>query len=223
MKAKDSAKLGRLSITLRLGVFVLLLGMGIYAFYRLDFDVAALFAHSQNVPAWVFVLAMSFLPVAGFPIAAFYLFAGFAFDFWSGWAYCFIGLAVNMSLSYWVARHLLHRPLTVLLNRRGYALPKLSEVNQFRFVFLLRTIPGPPFPLQNYLLSLIGIPFSLYLSVSLLTQGTIAAGMVACGGLLPEKLTLGHLWVGLGILMILVLGKLLLWLRARRRKHLVNG
>lgn len=219
MSAEVPVKLGRMSIAVRLGMFTLLLGLGLYALYRLDFDVAALFRHSQNVPAWGFVLAMSVLPVVGFPIAAFYLFAGFAFDFWNGWAYCLIGLAVNMSLSYLVARHLLKGPLTVFLNARGYTLPKLSEVNQFRFVFLLRTIPGPPFPLQNYLLSLIGIPFGLYLSVSLLTQGAIAGGMVAFGGMLPEELTLAHLWVGLAILSILVLGKLFLWLRARRRER----
>ncbi len=203
---------------LRLGLFALLLGLGLYVFYRLDFDVTALFAKSKEVKGWMFVLAMSLLPVVGFPIAAFYLFAGVAFGFWEAWLYCLLALTINMSLSYLVARYLLHGPLTSFLSKRGYSLPELSEVNQFRFVFILRTVPGPPFPVQNYLLSLIGIKFPLYLTVSVLTQGAIAAGMVACGGMLPDEFKLGHLWVALGIVSILLGGRLVLWLRRRRRE-----
>jgi len=207
-----------LMVGLRLSLFTLLLGSGLYALYRLDFDVAALFERSQEVKGWMFVLAMSLLPVAGFPISAFYLFAGFAYGFWEAWAYCLISLAVNMSMSYFVARHLLHGPLTLLLKSRGYNMPNLSEVNQFRFVFLLRTVPGPPYPFQNYLLSLMGIPFGLYLGLSLLTQGTIAAGMVAFGGMIPDEWTLKHLWIGLSILAVFILSRGFFWWRARQRE-----
>jgi Uncharacterized conserved protein len=202
---------------LRVGIFLLILSAGVSVLYALDFDVSRLFSESQSVPGWAFVLAMSLLPVAGFPIAAFYLFAGLAYGFWEGWIYCLISLAINMSLSYVVARYCLDKPLRTFLASRGYELPQLSEVNQFRFTFILRTVPGPPYPVQNYLLSLMGIPFALYLGLSLLTQGTIAAGMVACGGVLPKEIKMGHVLVGLGLVLILLLSRLFLWWRKRKQ------
>jgi uncharacterized membrane protein YdjX (TVP38/TMEM64 family) len=200
---------------LRVLLFTLCLGAGLYLFYRMDFDVTKVFESRHQVSPLAFVLAMSLLPVIGFPIAAFYLFAGVAFGFLEGWAYCLLSLAINMSLSYVVARYCLHEALTRLLKKWGYELPNLSEVNEYRFTFILRTVPGPPFPVQNYLLSLLGIPFPVYISISLLAQGTIAAGMVACGGALPEEITMGHVLVGLALVSLLVGMKAFLWWRKR--------
>lgn len=191
---------------------------GFYWFYRMDFDVTKLFESRHQVSGWMFVLAMSLLPVVGFPIAAFYLLAGAIFGFWEGWLYCLISLAINMSLSYVVARYCLHEALTKLLNKGGYSLPNLSEVNEFRFTFLLRAVPGPPFTVQNYLLSLLGVRFPIYISISVLVQGVIAAGMVACGGALPETVTLGHVLVGMALLSVLVGMKVLLWWRKKRKE-----
>jgi len=195
--------------------FALCLGAGLYLFYRMDFDVRQVFESGLQVSGWAFVLAMSLLPVIGFPIAAFYLFAGLAFGFLEGWGYCLLSLAINMSLSYVVARYCLHEALTRLLKKWGYELPNLSEVNEYRFTFILRTVPGPPFPVQNYLLSLLGVRFPVYISISLLAQGAIAAGMVACGGALPEEITVGHVLVGFALLSLLIGMKAFLWWRKR--------
>lgn len=208
----------RFSLYLRLVLFALGMGAGIYFFYRMDFDVTKVFESRHQVSGWMFVLAMSILPVVGFPIAAFYLFAGVAFGFWEGLAYCLVSLAINMSLSYFVARYCLHEALSQLLKRGGYTLSKLSELNEFRFTFILRTVPGPPFAVQNYLLSLLGVRFPVYLSISLLGQGVIAAGMVACGGALPETITMGHVLVGIALLSVFLGLKGLFWWRAKRRK-----
>jgi len=191
---------------------------GIYLFYRMDFDVTKVFESRHHVSGWMFVLAMSLLPVVGFPIAAFYLFAGVAFGFWEGWFYCLVSLAINMSLSYVVARYFLHEALTKLLKKWGYTLPNLSEINEFRFTFILRTVPGAPFPVQNYLLSLLGVRFPIYISVSLLAQGVIAAGMVACGGVLPKSITVGHVLVGMALLSVMIGVKALLWWRKKQQE-----
>jgi len=205
-------------ITLRVCLFALFMSAGIYLFYRMDFDVTKVFESRHHVSGWMFVLAMSLLPVVGFPIAAFYLFAGVAFGFWEGWFYCLVSLAINMSLSYVVARYFLHEALTKLLKKWGYTLPNLSEINEFRFTFILRTVPGAPFPVQNYLLSLLGVRFPIYISVSLLAQGVIAAGMVACGGVLPKSITVGHVLVGMALLSVMIGVKALLWWRKKQQE-----
>lgn len=207
----------RISLYLRVLVFTLLMSAGIYLFYRMNFDVTQVFDTRHQVEGWMFVLAMSLLPVVGFPIAAFYLFAGATFGFWEGLGYCLISLAINMSLSYFVARYCLQDALTKLVEKTGYSLPKLSEVNEFRFTFLLRSVPGPPFPVQNYVLSLLGVRFSVYISISLLVQGVIAAGMVACGGALPDTITMGHVLVAMALISVLIGMKALLWFRKRNR------
>ncbi|MGJ8654536.1 MAG: TVP38/TMEM64 family protein [Opitutaceae bacterium] len=211
--AEDS----RISLYWRVASFALLLGAGIYLLYRMDFDVTRVFESRHQVEGWMFVVAMSLLPVAGFPIAAFYLFAGATFGYWEGLSYCLISLAINMSLSYFVARYCLYDALTKLVSKTGYTMPKLSEVNEYRFTFLLRTIPGPPFPVQNYVLSLLGVPFPVYISISLLAQGVIAAGMVACGGVLPETITMGHVLVGMALISVLIGMKALLWFRRKKK------
>ncbi|WP_269526299.1 TVP38/TMEM64 family protein [Coraliomargarita parva] len=205
----------RISIFLRLLALGLILGAGLYWLYRLDFDVNQLLESLQSLPGWGFLLAMCFLPVAGFPIAAFYLYAGVAYGFWEGWFYCCVALLVNTSLSYYLARHLLRVPLSALLARRGYSIPELSEVNAFRFVLLLRVVPGAPFFVQNYLPALMGVDFVLYLTVSLVTHAIISAGVVACGGLIPDHFSLWHLWVIGGIVLVLAL---LRWIQYQRRK-----
>jgi uncharacterized membrane protein YdjX (TVP38/TMEM64 family) len=203
----------RFFLGVRLFFFALLMGAGLYLLYRVDFDVSKLFASRLEVSGWMFVLAMSVLPVMGFPIAAFYLFAGATFGFMEAWLYCLVSLAINMTLSFLVAKYCLHELLTKLLEKGGYALPSLSEINEFRFTFILRTVPGAPFPVQNYLLSLVGIRFPVYISISLLAQGVIAAGMIACGGVLPDTITIGHVMVGLALLSLLVAMKGFLWWR----------
>jgi len=208
----------RIALSLRLLLFALLFGAGLVLLYQVDFDVNRFLDSRHQVDGWMFVMAMSLLPVVGFPIAAFYLFAGATFGFWEGWLYCLLSLAINMTLSYVVARYCLHEALSRLLQKWGYPLPKLSELNEFRFTFILRTVPGPPFPIQNYLLSLLEIRFPIYITISLLAQGAIAAGMVACGGALPDTITIGHVLVGMALVSVLIGIKVFFTWRSRRRK-----
>jgi len=208
----------RIALSLRLLLFALLFGAGLVLLYQVDFDVNRFLDSRHQVDGWMFVMAMSLLPVVGFPIAAFYLFAGATFGFWEGWLYCLLSLAINMTLSYVVARYCLHEALSRLLQKWGYPLPKLSELNEFRFTFILRTVPGPPFPIQNYLLSLLEIRFPIYITISLLAQGAIAAGMVACGGALPDTITIGHVLVAMALVSVLIGIKVFFTWRSKRRK-----
>jgi uncharacterized membrane protein YdjX (TVP38/TMEM64 family) len=221
-RTKAMPALSRTALTLRVLGFVLLLGLAFAYFKALNFDLERVLDEARDLPPSAFVLAMSLLPVIGFPIAAFYLFAGVAFGFWTGWGLCLIAMSLNMSLSYLVARFFLRAPLLRLLARWGQTIPALSEVNTLRFIFLLRTVPGPPYAVQNYLLSLMDIPFRTYLSVSLLTQGIIAGAVVAGGGLLTEKLEPRHAFVALALLAALVGMKLFLRFRRKTGSQSLN-
>jgi len=154
---------------------------------------------------WIWLLALCVLPVIGFPIAIFYLHAGLAFGPAVGIPLTWLGLAVNMSLSYAIGAKLFRRPLLAWLTRHGYRVPQLGRLGNFRLVFLMRTIPGPPFPVQNYLLAIAGVPFRAYFVISLLCQGTIAVGMICLGTLLWDWRQPGA-WMMFAVLVAILAG-----------------
>lgn len=174
---------------LRLSLFGILLsiGLGLVIWAGTDWEVWA--KRLTNLHPAAFLGAMSVLPVIGFPISAFYFFAGVVYGWALGIPLCMTALAINMSLSFVFTRTLLRAPLSELVRRRGLSLPSVkTPANQFRVTFLLRTVPGPPFSLQNYLLALAGIPFGIYLPVSLVAQGAIGSLVIAASSLLTAHL-----------------------------------
>ena len=124
----------------------------------------------QKAGPWMFFSAMAVLPAAGAPLLAFVLPAGPAFSGQLGLggviAACGAALAVNLALTYWVARRAL-RPLAErLVVRMGYKIPQIDEEAQMEVTLLLRITFGPPFFLQNYILGLCNVAFPVYLAVS---------------------------------------------------------
>ena len=184
---KETSPASRLSLALRIGFFAGILGAGIGWLAYHGFDVRHIIEQAQATRPMMFVLLMSALPLAGFPIAVFYLFAGAAFPWLQAWLLCAVSLAINMAAAYFLGRYLLRTPVSRILNSLGYGLPALSPQFKFRMTFLVRTIPGIPFTAQNYLLALADVPFATYFAVSLGAQTLIAAGMTALGSMLISE------------------------------------
>ncbi len=177
MRTEDSSF--RPSTLFRLLAFLLLLLAGLILFACVGFDFHRLVDLVKATNPLVFAGLMSLLPLIGFPIAAFYLYAGSAFPWWQAWLLCSLSLAVNIALAYPIARHLLREPLSHILSRYQKGLPTLTAMNQVRVAFLVRSVPGIPFFLQNYLLPLLDIRFGPYFLISWSIQSVFAAGMAA--------------------------------------------
>src|SRR5690606_13333234 len=58
-------------------------------------------------------------------------------------------------------------------------IPALDNRHHVRAVLIMRLVPGPSYAIQNALLAMLNIPFTPYLTASLLAQGLIA--MLMCG------------------------------------------
>jgi uncharacterized membrane protein YdjX (TVP38/TMEM64 family) len=130
----------------------------------------------------VYFGAMAILPIFGFSLFAFVASAGpiFAPTLGVGPVIgCGLGaLAVNVSLSYLLARRAL-RPLAERLIRHfGWALPDVCRYGPWEVAFLTRLLPGPPFGLQSCLLGVAGMPFGIYLVTSLAVPALYFSGMV---------------------------------------------
>ncbi len=188
--------------TVQFSTIAVIFGIGFWQFARVGFDWRAVL---DMTSLWAFFLAMASLPVFGFPISACYIYAGLAFAPIEASLVCLAALCVNMSVSYALTHSIFKIPISRFLERRGWSIPQLTDDNQFRFTFLMRTVPGPPFFFQNLTLSLAGIPFWTYLWISLLTQGSIAIGVIFCSRYLSEN----PLGKG-GITIMVILGALLI-------------
>ncbi len=132
-----------------------------------------------------FFSAMAILPAFGFPLAPLTLSAGPIFAPVLGVpvviALSCAAIFVNVTLSYVLARWLLHPVLERLVQRLGYRLPRVGPDNQWDIAILLRVTPGPPFFVQSYLLGLAHVPLRIYLICSLAVAWSYAAAFVIFG------------------------------------------
>jgi len=167
----------------------------------------------RAIPGWGFVLAFVLLPALGFPMSLFYLTVGAVFPTPAlSLAVAWACMALNMALSYWVARWLA-RPVDRLLRKRGYPLPHLSDGTQWRAIVLLRASPLP-WLMQSWLLALGGARFLPYMAYGVPVQALVAAGLVLMG----ESLFRGSFgWLALGVAVLLLAQGALALLRHRLR------
>ncbi len=160
---------------------------------------AVLLARGYNVKALVqqgldlirsagpvtFFLAMLLLPAVGAPLSFFSLTAGSVFGPQLGLPLVMVlslsAIALNMALSYVLASRAFRPLLESLVKRLGYRLPQVDSGDVTDLIVLLRVTPGVPFPAQNYLLGLAGVPFVRYLLVSCLIQLPINGAVIFFG------------------------------------------
>lgn len=134
---------------------------------------------------WAFFSAMALLPAAGCPISAFYLTAAAAFSEQLGLggvlAAAAAALAVNIALTYWLARQGLRPTIEEWLSRTRHRIPELAAADHAELTLLLRVTPGPPFFVQSYLLGLAGVRFRPYFWISWVVACAYATGFIIFG------------------------------------------
>lgn len=133
-----------------------------------------------------FFLAMALLPALGAPLSFFCLTAGSVFGPQLGMpmviVFALAAIAANIALSYLLASRALRPPLEALLKRLGYQMPRVAKSGDATdLIVLVRVTPGLPFPVQNYLLGLAGVPFARYQLVSCLIAFPLNAAIIFFG------------------------------------------
>ncbi len=151
-------------------------------------DQVVLWVRGLGAPTYFLLMAL--LPAAGCPLTVFTFTAGpvFAPTLGMPLVLLLVGLclAVNLALTYWLARYALKPWLERLCAWLGYRLPRVAPENQRGLVILVRVTPGPPYVLQNYLLGLAGIPFGTYFFISWAISAIYASALVLFGDALMQ-------------------------------------
>ena len=169
----------------------------------------------RGMGAPMFFLAMALLPAVGIPLSAFLITAGSVFGAQLGMVWvvvlCLAAITANMILTYFLAGRALRPLVEKLLTRLGYRMPQAETKDATDLIILLRVI-GLPFPVQNYLLGLAGLPFGKYLIFSCLVMWPTSVATVFFGeALLHGKGKMALL--GFSLILALMAGTQLL------RKH----
>ena len=173
-----------------------------------------LMAFLETIPAPLYFLAFVILPALGVPLTVFYLTAlpilGRTHPV-LGLLLALGALVLNMVLTNYLARGILHPVIEKIIRRRGLAIPKLKPHNEWRIVLAMRLSPLP-WALQNYTLAMGHARWRTYLWASLLIQGAIGTAVMLVG---TSILTGGLGYILLALCGILILQLVLDYIRKR--------
>jgi len=194
-------KLGVVALGLIVGAVLLVRGVDVPAL--IDRGMAMI----RGVGPVGFFAAMAVLPTAAVPMSLFTIPAGEAFGAQMGLggviAVALVALALNLALTYWMARYALRPALTGLLKRYGYSVPRVTPDNALAVTLVLRLTPGPPYSVQGYVLGIAEVPFGLYMIASWLCQAPWAVGFIVLGqGLLKGNFMLAAKGAGLIVVVV---------------------
>lgn len=184
--------------------------------------IGLLLAMMRDAGPLAFFAGMAVLPAFGFPLSLFTLTAGPVFAPTLGWPVVilstWLALAVNVTITYVMARWLARPWLEKLVVRMGYRWPEVREDNHWDITLLVRVTPGPPFFLQSVMLGLAQVPMRIYFIGSILVGGAYGTAFVVFG----EALLTGKgkmILFGVGALAALSLGAHLLRQHLARKKQ----
>lgn len=131
------------------------------------------------------ILAMAVLPGLGFPISPLLIFTGAVLGARYGMINtCLLILLAQAICSIWTY-YLSAGPLRGIFQRyvlRKRELPPLSGQNAWRIASIIRITPGIPYALQNIALGVMGLPFRIYMIVSIPIQSLYSIGFIIGGG-----------------------------------------
>ncbi len=164
----------------------------------------------------IYFLAMAVVPL---PLAWFTVPAGEAFaeqlSLGGVIAAALVAVAIQLALSYAVARYALRPWIERWMRRRGHVVPQVTTENALSIVLLVRLTPGPPMILGSCLLAIAGVPFRLYWLLSWLVAFPWVVGGVVLGrGVLAGNVKLAAAGFGLLVAAMVVTR----WWRRRGRE-----
>jgi uncharacterized membrane protein YdjX (TVP38/TMEM64 family) len=167
----------------------------------------------RSAGPWAFFAGAALLPAIGAPLSFFTILSGELFaprmTLLGVIAAMFVAIAVNLALTYWLARYALRPLISRLAAYYGYGIPKVTPENALSVALVVRLTPGPPYFLQSYILGMAEMPFGLYMVVSWLCQLPWGIGFIVLGkGLFNGNFKMAIYGVGLIVVATVVVQQL---------------
>jgi len=178
-------------------------------------DHDAFLKWKENAGPVPFFLALAVLPAMGVPTTPFYLLAGATFPLPLALGGSLVALVVNLLICYAISKGPLRRVFVRWLARGDYELPDLREKGAWRFSLLVKFMPGVPAFVKNYLLGLAGVPFAIYLSVSIFASSIYIGSLVVLGESAMDRDPAKAITAAA---VLLIAGGTVWWIRRRKKE-----
>ncbi len=130
---------------------------------------------------WALFLAIIILPALPFPMSLLLGAVGVAWNGWPLWQACavaMLGVALNMTWTYFVAAYPARKLIDRWLKYTKFTIPELGRKDYIGLIFLLRATPGIPLFIHNYILGFLRVPFFVYLPLSIFITSFYVVGIV---------------------------------------------
>lgn len=164
------------------------------------------------------VAAIAILPTVGVPAAIFYIAGSIAYGVVWGLVYSGIGVAINISLTYWLCNSFLRKWICAFLTKRGHKLLTIPHSEVRAAIIAIRLMPGLPLSAQNYILGVSGVPFKPYFLLSWPSQMFWAIFFIFTANTVIHQTLESIILVFLGFLVMFLLVKVLRGIAANEKK-----
>ncbi len=168
----------------------------------------------QETHHTIIIVLYAILPLFGFPLSIFLLLLGIKFGLGLGFLIMACGMAVHVAVTFLAANSLLRPRIERFFEFRKYRLPQFSKKNFIWPSIIFIAVPGPPYAIKNWLLSLSGVPFRHYFWIGWAIQVAAGIPIVAIG-----KVAAGPAWVQPVILSLMALSFVVFFCFKQRKRH----
>lgn len=148
--------------------------------------------------------ALALLPCLGLPTTPFFLLAGPAFGVPVSIIGSALALAIQFSVTYWLARNYLRAWMESLVARTKYSIPEVRPKHYWTGALLIKLPPGVHPAFKHSVMALAGIPFPIYFVVAWPLSVVYGIGAILVGDSVWDR-DVHMLAVGLVLIVLVVL------------------
>lgn len=193
-------------IRLCIGIALLLLTIAVVsvvAFSDVDQLVVALkaFVMTPAAQTELFLLALIFLPLLGFPISLFYVMAGVKLGFGGGMAVIGVAMLCHLIACYSAMHSFIKPRIKKILERCGYQTPTMREKSQISWAVGFVAVPVFPYMVKNILVASGTLPLRTYLLINWPIQMIYSVPFVLLSGAAREN-NMGLMWLAAVIFLL---------------------
>ena len=144
-------------------------------------DIEALVEALRVSGPWVFYLAFALLTLLGLPSTPFFIVGGATFPLWQNLVGTTAGMLLHLALAYLISSRWLRQTIRRVLEKRGITPPSVEKGNEWKVALMIKFAPGVPMFLKSYIMGVAGIPWKVFLGVSMPATWIYALALLTLG------------------------------------------
>ena len=117
----------------------------------------------------------------GLPSTPFFLVGGATFPLWQNITGVTLGMTLHFTLAYLISSRWMRSTIRRLLEKRGMKPPGVESGSEWRVALMIKFAPGVPMFLKSYIMGVAGIPWKVFMGVSMPATWSYALAILTLG------------------------------------------